>query len=425
MPRMDADIGEGMAGRISCDILIVGGGLAGSVLGICMARAGAHVLIVEKEAVFRDRVRGEVLLPWGSVEAKALGIYDLLLAGCARAVQREIFSFGGEMSEPRDYPSSTPQGTCALSFFHPDMQEQLLTQAGREGADVRRGAVLKALRPAQREGGQPELDIDSGDGLQTVSARILVGADGRESRVAALLGFTRERDAPELCIGGLQMAGDLAIEHALYFSLARQSGRGSILLSNRPGNFRAYLLHHTDALPRRLSGARDYDAVKQHFAAVGWPKDWLEALQPHGTFATFDGAHQWIARPVRGNCVLIGDAAGSSDPVWGNGLSRTLRDVRLLRDRLLATSDWSAALAAYAEDHDDAFQRLRRAERLCAKLHFPMADEADAARLRAYDLIARNPELNPDITGLGPEARWSAANEAAILQAMMGPTHRA
>jgi 2-polyprenyl-6-methoxyphenol hydroxylase-like FAD-dependent oxidoreductase len=385
-----------------------------------MARAGSRVLIVEKEIAFRDRVRGEVLLPWGSVEAKALGIYDRLLEGCAREVQREIFSFGGEMSEPRDYPTSTPQGTCALSFFHPEMQEQLLAEAAGEGVDVRRGASVKALHPAARVEERPEADIETEGVIETISARVLVGADGRESRVAALLGFIRERDAPELCIGGLQMAGDLAIEHALYFSLSRQSGRGSILLSNRPGHFRAYILHHTDALPKRLSGARDYAAVTQHFAEIGWPKDWLAALQPHGTFASFDGAHQWVQRPVRGNCVLIGDAAGSSDPVWGNGLSRTLRDVRLLRDRMLENSNWSEAAAAYADDHDDAFHRLRRAERLSAKLHFPMIDDADAARLRAYDLIARNPELNLDLTGRGPEARWSEANEAAVLGAMRG-----
>jgi hypothetical protein len=46
--------------------------------------------------------------------------------------------------------------------------------------------------------------------------------------------------------------------------------------------------------------------------------------------------------------------------------------------------------------------------------------EGSHARLRAYGLIARNPELNPDITGLGPEARWSWSNEAATLGAMNG-----
>jgi 2-polyprenyl-6-methoxyphenol hydroxylase-like FAD-dependent oxidoreductase len=407
-----------MGEPVSCDILIVGGGLAGSVLGACMARAGFSVLIVEKETVFRDRVRGELLMPWGSVEAKSLGIYDRLLQGCGREIGHEVFCFGGEMSEPRDYPASTPQATCAMSFFHPEMQELLLMQAAHDGAEVRRGASLKSLRPAERAEGSTEADIDTAEGIETVTARVVVGADGRESRVAALLGVTRERDQPELCIGGLQMTGDLAIEESLYFFLARQSGRGSILLSNRPGNFRAYILHHTEALPRRLAGTRDYDAVVQHFAEIGWPNDWLAALQPHGIFASFDGTHQWVPRPARGNCGLIGDAAGSSDPVWGNGLARTLRDVRLLRDRLLESSNWREALAAYAEDHDDAFHRLRRAERLCAKLYFPTGEDADAGRLRAYDLMARNPELNPDLTGLGPEARWSEANEVALLGAI-------
>jgi 2-polyprenyl-6-methoxyphenol hydroxylase-like FAD-dependent oxidoreductase len=51
------------------DLLIIGGGLAGSSLGRSMAMAGAHVLIIEKETRFRDRIRGEILVPWGSVEA--------------------------------------------------------------------------------------------------------------------------------------------------------------------------------------------------------------------------------------------------------------------------------------------------------------------------------------------------------------------
>ena len=64
---------------IDCDLLIAGGGLAGSALGRAMALAGHHVIIVEKETAFRDRIRGEVLLPWGSVEAKELDIYDILI----------------------------------------------------------------------------------------------------------------------------------------------------------------------------------------------------------------------------------------------------------------------------------------------------------------------------------------------------------
>ena len=387
----------------SYDLLIIGGGLAGATLGRSMALAGAHVLIIEKETEFRDRIRGEVLLPWGSVEAKELGIYDVLLQSCAREAPRELFFLAGEPTPPRDFLTSTPKQTCVLSFFHPDMQEVLLGDAVKSGAEVWRGAAVRAVYP----GSGPEAEIVVDGETRRISARLIVGADGRESQLATLLNFERERDPPELFTGGLQFAGDMPTEAALYFFLHGISGRGSILIQNKPGNYRVYLLYHKDAVQRRLSGARDYPAVLEHFREIGIPASWLERVTPHGVFATFDGAHRWITKPVLGNCVLIGDAAAASDPVWGNGLSRTLRDVRLLRDRLQGDGDWQGAAEAYAADHDDFFHRLRRAEHLNSTLLFSMGDAAEARRLRAYALMEKHPELVPDVSGLGPEARCS------------------
>jgi menaquinone-9 beta-reductase len=281
------------------------------------------------------------------------------------------------------------------------MQEILLDRALLSGAEVWRGAALVELLP----GAASEASVEFDGELRRVRVRLVVGADGRESQLATLLEFERSKDAPELFTGGLQLAGDLEIEHALYFFLHAVTGRGSILIRNRPGNFRVYLLHHKHALPRRLSGERDFLAVMQHFHQIGIPESWLANLTPHGVFATFDGAHRWITNPTRDNCVLIGDAAAASDPVWGNGLSRALRDVRLLRDRLLGSKNWSKAAEAYAADHDDFFQRLRRVERFNAELHFSMGEKAESRRQRAYALMDRHPELNPDVAGLGPEAR--------------------
>ena len=48
------------------DLVIIGGGIAGSSLACSMAKAGARVLLLECEIEFRDRVRGEILCPWGS-----------------------------------------------------------------------------------------------------------------------------------------------------------------------------------------------------------------------------------------------------------------------------------------------------------------------------------------------------------------------
>ena len=297
--------------RSSYDLLIIGGGLAGAALGRSMAQSGAYVLIIEKETEFRDRIRGEVLLPWGSVEAKELGIYDILLKACAREFPKEFFFLEGKPSPPRDYFTTTPKKTCVLSFFHPEMQEALLAEAAKAGAEVLRGAAMQAVYPGE----QPEAEIEVNGEIKRVSARLIVGADGRESQLATQLNFERERDPTELFTGGLQLSGTMPTEAGLYFFLHGISGRGSILIQNKPGNYRAYLLHHKDAIARRLSGARDYPAVLEQFREIGIPASWLEGVKPHGIFATFDGAYRWITQPVRGNCVLIGDAAAASDPV--------------------------------------------------------------------------------------------------------------
>lgn len=168
------------------------------------------------------------------------------------------------------------------------MQDTLLARALESGAETWRGAALVALRP----GDLPEADILVDGEMRTVKARLLVGADARESQIATLLEFERFRDQPELFTGGMQLAGDLDIEHALYFFLHSVTGRGSILVQNKPGNFRVYLLHHKDALSRRLSGERVYSEVMKHFREIGIPSAWLEQLTPHGIFATFNGAHR-------------------------------------------------------------------------------------------------------------------------------------
>ena len=49
----------------SYDLVIVGGGIAGSSLATRLAREGVDVLVLEKSTEFVDRVRGEEMLPWG------------------------------------------------------------------------------------------------------------------------------------------------------------------------------------------------------------------------------------------------------------------------------------------------------------------------------------------------------------------------
>ena len=99
----------------SCfDVVVVGGGIAGSTLAGVLARAGLGVLVVERESHFRDRVRGEATWPWGVNEAWQLGLADVLRrAGCVELAGIEHYE--NQQVIKTDRWESTPM----LSFSTP------------------------------------------------------------------------------------------------------------------------------------------------------------------------------------------------------------------------------------------------------------------------------------------------------------------
>jgi len=391
------------------DILIVGGGLAGSSLAIALANHGSKILIVEQQDHFRDRIRGEVLMPWGSLEAKRLGIYDLLLNTCA--IETTYYSRIRNAAPPaiRNLLATTPAGTCCMTFPHPEMQEALLAHAESRKIEVRRGEAVATITP-----GRPPRVYVGGD-TKGLTAQLVVLADGRDSRLRSALPFEVQRDPEQLIIAGMILEGDVncsefLIENAPPYANTinliydPKGGRMIIAMRIAPGRNRIYLIHHKDVIPKRLSGRHSVDEMVRQLQAAGAPGHWFEHGQQAGPFASFDGSHRWVDQPYREGVVLIGDVAAATDPAWGRGLSRTLRDVRLLRDRLIETDDWHAGAIAYAADHDDFYRRMRRLEAMETTLLFERGDAAERRREHAFALFAEDPTRIPDATGLGPEA---------------------
>src|SRR5690349_5572082 len=133
------------------DVITVGGGLAGSTLATALARNGRSVLVLEHEKEFKDRVRGENMLPWGVAAARRLGVVDDLLAAGGRHVPFFNVYFMGTQTEHRPFPMTTPTGEASLNMYHPDLQETLLAGAVNAGAEVVRGAHVQSI--AEQEGG--------------------------------------------------------------------------------------------------------------------------------------------------------------------------------------------------------------------------------------------------------------------------------
>jgi|ERR1700736_1334252 flavin-dependent dehydrogenase len=95
------------------DLITVGGGLAGAALAAAMAERGARVLVVEREMKFKDRVRGEVIWPWGVAEQCKLGLDHLMRDRCAREIRWFDVLPGrspGLVSRPARYHGPQPAG---------------------------------------------------------------------------------------------------------------------------------------------------------------------------------------------------------------------------------------------------------------------------------------------------------------------------
>jgi 2-polyprenyl-6-methoxyphenol hydroxylase-like FAD-dependent oxidoreductase len=89
--------------------------------------------------------------------------------------------------------------------------------------------------------------------------------------------------------------------------------------------------------------------------------------------------------PHAQGAVLVGDAAGWNDPIIGQGLSITYRDVRMVSD-ILKAADWAPeAFAPYAEERMERLRRLRFAASLTSALEAEFGPKAAARRKRWHE----------------------------------------
>jgi 2-polyprenyl-6-methoxyphenol hydroxylase-like FAD-dependent oxidoreductase len=379
------------------DIVTVGGGLGGAAVALTMAARGATVLVVERERRFVDRVRGEALAPWGVESARALGIDAALDAAGGHELRWLELYFAGSPVSRRDVPATTPQGAGWLAFYHPAAQERLLEAAVGAGAAVRRGVRVRDVRP-----GSPAIvTLDDAGVTEEIAARLVVGADGRGSLVRRWGGFETRRDPERHLFSGVLFEHHAAPPDAstVFF---HPGGRIGLCFPQGGGRVRAYVGFHRDAEPPRAS---DYTVERFVDEAVhaGVPAQWYDGAKPAGPLAMFDATDSWVDHPYRDGVALVGDAAATSDPTWGQGMSLTLRDARTLADRLSEGDDWERAGHAYAAEHDRYAEIVRRADGWLAALFLTVGPDADARRLRALPLLAEDETRLVDVATSGPD----------------------
>jgi len=381
------------------DIITVGGGLAGAALAGAMASNGFRVLVLERERQFKDRVRGEQIHPWGVAELRELDLYEPLNSMHGHELPWLDFYIGSELASHRNLIDTTPQAAPEFAFYHPAMQDLVLQIAVDAKAEVKRGVSVHNVEA----GATPKVVASQNGKVVEYRARLVVGADGRNSRTRKQAGFTVCREPDHKWV----MAGVLLDDVPIAEDTSRMVFNPELcsvvlFFPQGQGRVRSYLAYQKDSL-RMLGGKGDFKHFIAQAIRIGCPAEIFEKAQIVGPLATFDTTDRWVEHPYRNGVALIGDSAASNDPCFGEGLSLTARDVRVLRDKLLEENDWNVAGNAYATEHDQYWETMLTCTRWFGQMYYDTSADAAERRMTALPLIAQDETRIPDHIISGPD----------------------
>jgi 2-polyprenyl-6-methoxyphenol hydroxylase-like FAD-dependent oxidoreductase len=297
---------------------IVGGGPAGLMLGLLLAKRGASVLVLEGHEDFEREFRGEVLQPSTAHLLDALGLleyvraqpHSLLEAGVIRLEGREVGRFAFKRIAP-EYPYAIwmPQPIFLAALLR--KAETLPAFRCWMGAKVT-GLIEESGRVMGVRGTR------HGHDAFEVRADVVVGADGRYSQVAKLGGFKPAYEHHDFDVIWFTIEQPPGWSSTLYVSLgARVRG---LMLPKYPhhvqvglilaaGEWRRWRQEGVAAVAERIRG---FDPVVAGFA------DGLKDFTP---FFPLEGLVRLIDDWARDGLLLVGDAAHTMSPAGAIGVN--------------------------------------------------------------------------------------------------------
>jgi 2-polyprenyl-6-methoxyphenol hydroxylase and related FAD-dependent oxidoreductases len=375
------------------DLIIVGGGIGGSALGAVMAKAGWSVLVLEKQAQYEDRVRGEWIAPWGVVETQRLGIYDTLMAAGGHHITSHVTydeSLPPELCEQAVMPLNLlPDVPGPLCIGHPHHCETLFSLAASSGATCIRPVVVHSVTT----GSSPSVTYEHEGEKVTATAPLIVGAEGRQSNVRKEAGIELHQDKPHHWFAGLLVDGVEGIDDTRQ-TIGTEGNFGFLAFPQGGSKVRVYGGY---ALEERgkFNGEEGAKRFLESFKFRSAPGN--EAIAngtPVGPLFSYFNNDAWTDEPFAEGCVLVGDAAGWNDPINGLGLSITYRDVRIVSDILKATGkDKKPDFSDYASERAERMRRLRFAGQLQAALDMEFDEKAKARREAYHHRRAADPNV--------------------------------
>jgi 2-polyprenyl-6-methoxyphenol hydroxylase-like FAD-dependent oxidoreductase len=305
---------------VRADACVVGGGPAGLLLGLLLARRGAEVLVLEGHETFDREFRGEVLQPSTARLLDQLGLLDYVRAQPHLTLTEGQLLVDGKPAAGFGFQAIAPDYPYAIWMPQPVFLAALVRKAeglpgfrcwmgARVSELIEEGGKVTGVR-GRRHGGEPF----------EVRADVVVGADGRHSTVRRLGGFVTEYEHVDFDLIWFVVEPPPAWARTIYFSVGTVP---FLMLPKYPDQIQVGLLLAREVWREwRQAGVtavaeriRRLDPLFAGFAA---------GLRDFTPFFPLPAAILLVRDWARDGLLLIGDAAHTMSPAGAIGVNVAL-----------------------------------------------------------------------------------------------------
>jgi flavin-dependent dehydrogenase len=353
------------------EVVVVGARCAGAATAMLLAAAGHDVLLLDRAAIPSDTLSTHAIARSGVVQLNRWGLLQDVLDTGAPPIREVAFHVGTE-SIRRTLKERFGVDMMIAPRRH-ILDPLLVDAAVAAGARVVTGVTVDGVRRSD-DGRVTGVHGRNRDGSLDISARFVVGADGRTSRIA------RSVDAPLT-----EFRGDNGSAHYAYFSgswptmeyyVGERSFAGIFPTNNDDACIWVCLPNDAALHLRRTHDS--LDAAFEAMAAATSPALSERVIDATRTSKTrgIIGLSNHLRHPIGPGWALVGDAGYHRDAITGHGISDAFRDAELLATALdpvlRGDVDEASALAGFHAARDEQLREIF--EITCELTTYPPTD---------------------------------------------------
>jgi flavin-dependent dehydrogenase len=350
----------------SPQVVVIGGGPAGSTVSTLLTQQGVKVRLYERERFPRFHI-GESLIPETYWVLRRLNMLDKMKASpFVKKFSVQFVNSEGKLSAPFYFWDNKPH-ECSQTWqvIRSQFDQMMLDNAREQGVEVRQPArVLEVLFDGVRAVGVRTQNEDGS--REDVSAQVVVDASGQSTML-------QNRFKLRLWDPVLNKGAIWTYWRGAYRDTGRDEGATLVVQTRNKQGWFWYIPQHDDTVSVGVVAPFDYlfkgrgghgQAYDEDVEACPAIKERVaKAARTTGYFATKD--YSYRSRQVAGDgWVLVGDAFGFLDPLYSSGILLALKSGEMAADAVvegLAKHDLSAAqLGKWGETFNKGVDRMRR-----------------------------------------------------------------